>query len=93
MVNFYRKFIKDAALILAPLTNALKGPDKQLVWSSTMECAFLQAKRLLSAMPILFHPEPGSAQWPWMRLNLMLEQFSSSKCEEVGFPYPSTPGS
>ena len=25
MLNFYRKFIKKAALILAPLTNALKG--------------------------------------------------------------------
>ena len=60
MVNFYRKFIKDAALILAPLTNALKGPDKQLVWSSTLESAFLQAKRLLSAVPTLVHPAPGS---------------------------------
>ena len=36
METFYRKFIKDAALILAPLTNALKGPDKLFVWSSTM---------------------------------------------------------
>ena len=61
MVNFYRKFIKDAALILAPLTNALKGPDKQLVWSSTMESAILQAKRLLSAVPTLVHPAPSSA--------------------------------
>ena len=61
IVNFYRKFIKDAALILAPLTNALKGPDKQLLWSSTMESLFLQAKRLLSAVPTLVHPVPGSA--------------------------------
>ena len=55
--NFYRKFIKDAALILASLTNALKGPDKLLVWSSTMESAFLHAKHLLSTV----HPAPGSA--------------------------------
>ena len=61
MINFYRKFIKDAALILAPLTNALKGPDKLLVWSPSMESAFLQAKRLLSAVPTLVHPAPGSA--------------------------------
>ena len=61
MVNFYRKFIKDPALILAPLTNALKGPGKQLLWSSTLESAFLQAKNLLSAVPTLVHPVPGSA--------------------------------
>ena len=61
MENFYRKFIKDAALILASLTNALKGPDKLLVWSSTMESAFLQAKHLLSSVPTLVHPAPGSA--------------------------------
>ena len=61
MINFYRKFIKDAALILAPLTNALKGPDKLLVWSSSMESAFLQEKHLLSAVPTLVHPAPDSA--------------------------------
>ena len=41
MINFYRKFIKDAALILAPLTNPLKGPGKLLVWSPAMDSAFL----------------------------------------------------
>ena len=60
MINFYRKFIKDAALILAPLTNALKGSGKLLVWSAAMDSAFLQAKRLLSAVPTLVHPVPGS---------------------------------
>ena len=30
MLNFYRKIIKNAALILAPLTNALKGLSKVL---------------------------------------------------------------
>ena len=61
MVNFYRKFIREAALILAPLTNPLKGPVKQLVWSSTMESAFLPAKHLLSTMPTLVYQAPGSA--------------------------------
>ena len=41
MINFYRKFIKDAALILAPLTNPLKGPGKLLVWSPAVDSAFL----------------------------------------------------
>ena len=93
MVNFYKKFIKDVALILASLTNALKGPDKQLVWSSTMESAFQQAKCLLSAVPTLVHPVPGSA------LSVAVDASDShvgailQQCEGVGFPYPSTPGS
>ena len=29
MINFYRRFIKDAALILAPLTNAQRVPKPQ----------------------------------------------------------------
>ena len=60
MINFYRKFIKNAALILAPLTDALKGPGKRIVWTPGMDAAFHQAKRLLSAVPTLAHPAPGS---------------------------------
>ena len=30
MVNFYRKFLRGAARVLAPLTDALKGPGKSL---------------------------------------------------------------
>ena len=60
MVNFHRKFIKGAGLILAPLTNTLKGPGKLLVWFPAIDF-FLQAKTLLSGGPTLVHPSPGSA--------------------------------
>ena len=60
MVNFYRKFLRGAARILAPLTDALKGPGKSLVWSSAMNSAFIRAKELLSAVPELVHPKPDA---------------------------------
>ena len=35
MINFYRWFLHNATLVLAPLTNAIKGPVKSLQWSPT----------------------------------------------------------
>ena len=60
MINFYRRFLKNAAQILAPLTNALKGPGKSLLWTEDLNSAFLLAKKLLAAVPVLTHPEPGA---------------------------------
>ena len=48
MINFYRKFIKKAALILATLTKALKCPGKLLDWTPTL--------LLLSAVLKTFSP-------------------------------------
>ena len=47
MVNFYRKFLHSAAQVLAPLTDALKGPGKTISWIPIMDSAFSRAKRLL----------------------------------------------
>ena len=60
MVNFYRRFLRNAAQILAPLTNALKGPGKSLLWTEDLNSAFVLAKNLLAAVPVLTHPEPGA---------------------------------
>ena len=60
MVNFYRRFRRNAAQVLAPLTNALKGPGKSLLWTNKLNSAFILAKKLLSSVPILTHPEPGA---------------------------------
>ena len=62
LINYYRKFIKNAAQLLAPLTNALKGPKgskKGLVWSQEMQTALSAAKAMLLAVPTLIHPVPG----------------------------------
>ena len=58
LLNFYRRFMKNAAGVLAPLTNALKGPGKSLVWSETLNSSFIKGKQLLLAVPSLVHPVP-----------------------------------
>ena len=61
MINFYRRFLRSAAKVLAPLSNALKGPGKSLQWTPVLDSAFFAAKQLLSAVPVLTHPGPGAA--------------------------------
>lgn len=60
MFNFYRKFIKGAAGVLAPLTDALQGNGKTLHWNDALGSAFSKAKSLLAAVPTLVHPVPGA---------------------------------
>ena len=61
MVNFYRKFLSSAAQVLAPLTDALKGPGKSISWTPLMNSAFNRAKQLFSAFPELVHPQSNAA--------------------------------
>ena len=61
MINFYRRFLRDTALVLAHLTNTLKGPGKSLQWSPTLDSTFSAAKLLLATLPVLTHPVPGAA--------------------------------
>jgi cleavage and polyadenylation specificity factor subunit 1 len=47
MANFYRRFIPAAALVLRPLTDAVKGrKSKQLAWGDEMVAAFKEVKKL-----------------------------------------------
>ena len=50
--------MKNAAGVLAPLTNALEGPGKSLVWSEDLNSSFIKSKQLLLAVPSLVHPVP-----------------------------------
>ena len=61
MINFYRQFLRNAALVLTPLTNTLKGPVKSLLWSAVLNSAFRHAKLLLASVPVLTHPEPNAS--------------------------------
>ena len=56
MINFYRKFLRGAARVLAPLTDALKGPGKTILWTPFMDSTFIKAKQLLSSVPEFVHP-------------------------------------
>ena len=60
LINFYRRFIKDAAGILAPLTSALRGDPKLFQWTEEMELSFLSAKLRLASVPKLVHPLPSA---------------------------------
>ena len=84
MVNFYRKFIKDAALILAPLTNTLNalvnsycGPHLGICLSSSQTSSLRHAYSSFTRFLVQL------CQWLLMLLILMLEQFSSSARELV----------
>ena len=60
MINFYRKFLRGAARVLAPLNNALKVPGKTITWTPDLESAFRHAKDLLIRVPELIHPCPSA---------------------------------
>ncbi len=54
MANFYRRFLKDAALLLRPLTDALKGSAAgKLLWTPEMKAAFKSGKRAVLNTEIL----------------------------------------
>ena len=61
MANFYRRFLKDAALLLRPLTDALKGGAAgKLLWTPEMKAAFESGKRAVLNAAELAHPEPDA---------------------------------
>jgi len=58
MINFYHRYISDAATILRPLYCALKGkpPKHSLNWTDDMTCAFNEGKSALASATLLAHP-------------------------------------
>ena len=59
MVNFYHRFIPQAAAIMRPLYQALKGKNKPNVvtWSTVMDSVFEQTKQALADATLLTHPQ------------------------------------
>ena len=61
MVNFYRRFLKGAALVLKPLTDQLKGGVKgKLQWTDSMRTAFDKSKEAMLNAAELAHPVEGA---------------------------------
>ena len=61
MVNFYRRFLRSAAQVLKPLTDALVGkPTGPLQWTEEMAAAFLASKAAMIAAAELAHPVEGA---------------------------------
>ena len=59
--NFYKKFVKNYALIARPLNNLLKKSDK-FIWTEQAQQAFDELKRHLISSPILAFPDLTSEE-------------------------------
>ena len=57
LCNYYRRFVKNFALIAKPLHNLTKKNIK-FKWDNDCEQAFQKLKQCLSCSPILMHPNP-----------------------------------
>ena len=60
MVNYYRRFIPNAARHLFHLFEALKGKPKTLEWTANCQKSFEATKSALAAATLLHHPRPGA---------------------------------
>jgi RNase H-like domain found in reverse transcriptase/Reverse transcriptase (RNA-dependent DNA polymerase) len=61
MINFYRRFFRNAAATLRPLTEATRGGQKaDLVWTADMQAVFVASKEALWAATELAHPQQGA---------------------------------
>jgi hypothetical protein len=62
MLNFYRRFMPQAAATQAPLHDVLSGPrikgSHPIVWTPELHKAFEECKASLSRATLLAHTEP-----------------------------------
>ncbi|GFT52619.1 transposon Tf2-9 polyprotein [Trichonephila clavipes] len=80
MLNYYRRFIRQAAHILAPLVKFLKGirnkkrpkrkvkikPEEALEWTDEATTAFELVKQALAHATLLHHPMPNAPLSIWV---------------------------
>ena len=59
MVNYYRRFIHQAAHHLCALFDALQGKPKKLDWSDSLQKSFDAIKLALATAAMLHHPDPS----------------------------------
>ena len=60
LVNFYRRFLPQIAAKMRPLTDALAGAPRQLVWTDEMTSSFELTKNCLAEATMLVHPIAGA---------------------------------
>ncbi|KAL2086105.1 hypothetical protein ACEWY4_017164 [Coilia grayii] len=56
--NFYRRFIRNYSMLIAPLTNLLRAKPKTLQWSTEADQALANLKVSFSSAPLLTLPNP-----------------------------------
>ena len=56
MLNFYHRFVPNAAHIMRPIYDALAGKPMTLKWSDELDDAFTTAKEAPAQATMLVHP-------------------------------------
>lgn len=94
IINFYHRFIKNAATLLAPLNNYLQGTVKKdkwpIAWTPEAKEAFEESKKLLAEVTLLAHPlENAKLALKTDAFNFamgaVLEQFQEGQWKPLGF--------
>nr|VZH96017.1 unnamed protein product [Spirometra erinaceieuropaei] len=60
LVNFYRRFISHCAQLMLPLTNLLRGNNREFSFPDTAVEAFNRARKALADTTVLVHPIPDA---------------------------------
>ncbi len=90
MVNYYRRFIPEAAQIMLPLFEPLAGKLKTLVWSEAMAGAFQATKQALAEATLLTHPHQDApisltADASDQAVGAVLQQYVNNTWEPLAF--------
>ena len=92
MINFYHRFIPNAATILRPLYHALRGKTQKelIIWSQSMHNSFTSAKSALCNATMLAHPTPSvpiaiTCDASDIGLGATLEQYVSGSWQPLAF--------
>ena len=60
MINYYRRFLPNAAHHLTPLFELLKGKPKTIQWTEAQQKGFKSIKAALAKAALLHHPKPNA---------------------------------
>jgi len=94
IVNFYHRFIQNAAAILAPLNKYLIGAKKHdkrpIEWTADAEEAFYESKRRLAETTLLAHPCENAklllrTDASNIAMGAVLEQYQKEGRKPLGF--------
>jgi len=88
--NFYRRFIKDFSKVCKPITETLKGNQKDFHWGREQEEAFEELKKRFTTAPIIthFYPERKTVvetDTSDFALGCVLSQYQERRLHPVAF--------